>query len=444
MTRALLSQMLGASDTVPDDVQHFYNEHQASTSAKPSLKSWVDLLASHLQLRQDVYVFIDALDECSEADLPFLKASLAQLLTATADRVHWLLTSRPNVQTTALLAGANFATVHMESVTVDKDIETYLTAALKTDPRLLSFSSTASASIITEITAKSSGMFRYAHCQLETMAKLRDRRWTTVQKLLQTMPKTIAESYQRILYDAAELDDWSVIQRILLLVSFSARPITLPEVSEFAILEATYDHTTGFNPDDRYDLSEAIRTISSLITIRDGFITLAHKSVHDFFAEASEPYQLFNTFQDADLSIAKICLQYLRIPQRPVVDIPEMVTARAPNTSQLEKLLKEYPLLDYAANHWSRHLQTKELQQRLLSDLVATLSLFWEPNLWKAWLMLQKAEIWENQIQLAVILCEALVYGATVPGWSRNFWQQRQDYRRIQANERIHSYEELR
>lgn len=426
MIRALLCQLLTSPDPLTNDVQLFYNEHRETTSAKPSLQSWIDLFSRHLRSAQDVFIFIDALDECNEADLPFLKASLAQLLAATGKSVRWLLTSRPNVHTANALAGSDFVNVLMEQITVDKDIETYLIASLSTDPRLSSFSTAATQSIIKEITAHSSGMFRYAHCQLETIAKLRDRRMKKVQDVLRTMPKTIAESYQRILADAEQLDDWAIVERIILFVSFSTRPVTVTEVAEFAILE---DDMTNIDPEDRFDLTDALATISPMITIRDGAITLAHKSVHDFFAEVSEPSSLFLLCQSADTAIAKKCLQYLRIPQEPIAGIANMKHVKEPNTTHLNKLLKDYPLLDYAATHWSHHLHEKALQEELLGDLVATLPLTAKPNLWKAWLLLQRAEIWENQIQLASILSEAFVRGTSVAGFLLDFWQHRQDYR---------------
>jgi len=63
-------------------------------------------------------------------------------------------------------------------------------------------------------------------------------------------------------------------------VSYSARPVTVAEVAEFAILE---DGMTNVQPEERFeDFTEILSLISSLINVQDGNLTLAHKSVQDF------------------------------------------------------------------------------------------------------------------------------------------------------------------
>lgn len=426
MIRALLCQLLLGMEDVPDDIQTFYNKHQEATSTRPSTQLWTKLFCTHLQKVDNVFIFIDALDECAEAETSLLRDSLSNMLSGTDDDVRWLLTCRPDDRIMSDLHGIGFKHTIMETETVDKDIETYLTATLKADSKLSSFRKDARDCIIAEITSKSVGMFRYAQCQLETIAKLRDRRIKKVKEVLRTMPHTISESYHRILSDAQQLDDWPILERILLLVSFSTRPVTVAEVSEFAILE---DDMTALDPEDRLDISDALSTIDTLITVRGGYVTLSHKSVQDFFADGSEPYHMFYLCQNADAFIAKKCLMYLRFMQEPVVNIAEAKSAKEPNTGQLKKLLQEYPLLDYAATRWPHHLREKHLQEEVMESMAATLPLTSKPNLWKAWLLLQRADIWENQIQLAETLCESFIRGALVTNWSQNFWQERQAYR---------------
>jgi len=65
----------------------------------------------------------------------------------------------------------------------------------------------------------------------------------------------------------------------------------------------------------------------------------------------------------------------------------------------------------------------------LMTKMEDTLPLTVAPNLWKAWLLLQRADIWETRLQLARILCEASIRCSTLPDWSSNFWKLRQAYR---------------
>jgi hypothetical protein len=260
-----------------------------------------------------------------------------------------------------------------------------------------------------------------------------------VQEVLDAMPEDLYSTYSRILGDLQSSDDWPVVDRILTFVSYSARPVTVAEVAEFVILE---DGMTNVQPEERFeDFTEILSLISSLINVQDGNLTLTHKSVQDFLMTRQEhgdfvpPFTSNLLYRGADIYIAKRCLQYLAFPQQPVCDIAEARNVKDPNTRHLAKLLTEYPFLDYAASRWPHHVRTKELQEEAAEQMRATLPFTVAPNLWKAWLMLQRADIWETQLQLARLLCEASIRSALVPDWAHDFWQARQDYRvRSDAN----------
>jgi hypothetical protein len=231
---------------------------------------------------------------------------------------------------------------------------------------------------------------------LFALAKMKDRRVKTVQRVLDIMPRDLYSTYSKILHELQESSDWQVVDRTLAFVCYSARPITVSEVAEFAILE---NNMTNITPEERFeDFTEILSLISSLINVQDGNLTLAHKSVQDFLATQQErddfPFHHHQSnllYQGADTYIAGRCLQYLAFPQQPVREIVEARNAKDPNTRHLAKLLNDYPLLDYAASRWPHHVRTKELQQEAAIRMRATLPFTVTPNLWKAWLMLQRA-----------------------------------------------------
>ena len=248
------------------------------------------------------------------------------------------------------------------------------------------------------------------------------------------MPTDISSMYARILNELRTSDDWLIVERVLTLVSYSARPVSLAEVIEFAVLE---DEMTTIHAEERFeDFAEILSLISSLINVQHGILTLAHKSVQDFMVtlqglgEYAEPSMSNNLlYRGADSYIAGRCLQYLAFPQQPACDIIEDRSVKDPNSRHLAKLLAEYPFLDYAASRWPHHIQNKDLQQELVEQMRLTLPFRVKSNLWKAWLMLQRVDIWETQVQLARLLCEAVVRSALVPSWTNDFWETRQGYR---------------
>ena len=270
--------------------------------------------------------------------------------------------------------------------------------------------------------------FRYAQCQLDSLAKMRDRRLKKVKDALKIMPKDIFSSYQKILTEAQNFDDWTLIERILVLVKFSARPISLAEALEFAVLE---EGMTRINSDDRLDLTELdLAAINMLIVVRDGILVLAHKSVQDFFDSCSTSGEIFPLYQNADVFIAGRCLQYLSFPQPPANEIVDARNIKeSPNAKLLIQIKGTYPFLDYAASKWPRHLTSKEKQEQVQEMMRNALPLTAKPNLWKAWLMLQRVDIWQTQIELALVVSEAFIRGCLATNWSNNFWKLRQNYR---------------
>ena len=88
----------------------------------------------------------------------------------------------------------------------------------------------------------------------------------TVQKVLDIMPRDIYSTYSKILHELQESSDWQVVDRTLAFVCYSARPITVSEVAEFAILE---NNMTNITPEERFeDFTGILSLISSLVMFR--------------------------------------------------------------------------------------------------------------------------------------------------------------------------------
>jgi hypothetical protein len=240
------------------------------------------------------------------------------------------------------------------------------------------------------------------------LSKLKDRRVKKIREVLDKMPESLQSTYSQILHELHSSDDWPILERTLAFVSYSARPVTIREVAEFAILE---DEMTTIQSEERFeDFGDILSLISSLIDVQDGHLALAHKSVQEFLnaePETSVSWWLKDSilYEGADLYIAKRCLQYLSFPQRPACEFKEYRDVENPNAKHLARLLSDYPLLDYAASRWAYHVRSEEVRKMVAKEMRNTLPLTAEPNLWKAWLLLQRADIWETRVQLARLLC---------------------------------------
>jgi ankyrin repeat protein len=161
---------------------------------------------------------------------------------------------------------------------------------------------------------------------------------------LESLPKTLDETYERILLRISEQNRPKACV-ILRWLTFSIRPMQLQEIAEATAVEPEYRR---LDPDNRlFDSYDILTICSSLISLSDDTteLKLAHQSVKEYLlservrAGAASPY--FVTEQIAHKSIAEICLTYLLAFERP-------------NPLSADILL-DFPLLVYAAKYWYKH-----------------------------------------------------------------------------------------
>jgi hypothetical protein len=104
--------------------------------------------------------------------------------------------------------------------------------------------------------------FRWVALQLESLKKLRKGDVDAVRKLLQSLPKDLDETYDRILLKIRE-EDYEYAFKVLQCLAVSAYPLTLAEVVEVVSLDFDSGHFDQ-GPDDALDILEIC---SSLVTI---------------------------------------------------------------------------------------------------------------------------------------------------------------------------------
>src|ERR1700753_2034760 len=80
--------------------------------------------------------------------------------------------------------------------------------------------------------------FRWAVCQLDALGKCRNR--LMLRKALATLPPTLDETYNRILC-AIDEEDFEYAVRILRWLAFSARPLSVEEISEVVAIDIERD-----------------------------------------------------------------------------------------------------------------------------------------------------------------------------------------------------------
>ncbi len=194
-----------------------------------------------------------------------------------------------------------------------------------------------------------------------------------LRKALASLPKTLNDTYTRILCNTDE-GHCQYAFKILQWLAYAARPLELKEIAEVVAIDV--EGTPRFDPDNRFpEPQDILTTCSSLISLEEEnesltsssrvVVRLAHLSVKEFLSSNAvlqgdaKHYSIREI--NANISICTDCVAYLL------------------NFDGLESLndrvYDEYPLAMYAATYWIQHAQVAERDTSFNAHLILELLL---------------------------------------------------------------------
>ncbi|PVH69880.1 ankyrin [Cadophora sp. DSE1049] len=300
---------------------------------------------------KETFIILDALDECKERKELLLL--LKNLNSWGTGKLHILVTSRRERDIEETLESLVTSEICLQSALVNVDIHTHISERLQNDSNLKRWPANVRGEIERTLMDGAQGMFRWVVCQLEVLRKC--VKVDALRKALKSLPKTLDETYARILDNIDEEYSQDVF-RILQWLAHSARPLRIEEVAEVL---AVNTEQSQFNPEDRLrDPRDLLAICSSLVTtaavtVKDDNgvsnetteLRLAHFSVKEYLI--SDHIREGMAFQydiqsRAEEEIAQTCLTYLLHFQRGILNSENLNT---------------FPLALYAAEHWCRHFR---------------------------------------------------------------------------------------
>lgn len=200
--------------------------------------------------------------------------------------------------------------------------------------------------------------FRWAVCQLDGLGNCLNL--PMLRKALKSLPKTLDETYARVLCNIDEEHSENAL-KMLRWLTYSARPLQIEEIAEVVAVDVEDD--PRFDSERRFpEPRDILIMCSSLVTmtaeetenphaetigeqVRGEHVRLAHFSVKEYLVSerirAGPAIRYSIRAIDANVSIAEICLAYLLLFDRP--------------TSSKSRILGEFPLARYAARYWTQH-----------------------------------------------------------------------------------------
>src|SRR6266478_1933244 len=191
--------------------------------------------------------------------------------------------------------------------------------------------------------------FRWVYCQIDYLRRCLPAR---IRHALDELPETLDGTYDRALRDIHK-ENWELAHRLFQCVAVAVRPLRVEELAEILSFDFEAGPIPKFHEDWRLEdpIDAVLSTTSSLLAIVDDrgsrVIQFSHFSVKEFLtsarlAEANDiicrRYHISMT--PAHTLIAQACLGLL-------LHLDKNVVTR--------DSLREYPLVDYAAEHWFVH-----------------------------------------------------------------------------------------
>ncbi|KAF8479929.1 hypothetical protein JB92DRAFT_2665290, partial [Gautieria morchelliformis] len=416
---ALIEQLSSKCTSIPDSLEKLFSAY-ADSRRPPAPDELKSTLKAIICSFKNVYIVFDALDECPSRS-EFLKL-LEEIHGWNLDHLHLLATSRKEQDIEETLSGLVSREVFMDERLVGGDIQVHVSRILDNDVKFSRCSAEMKENIQTTLMKDAHGMFRWVVCQLDALRRCRSV--AALEKALTCLPKTLYETYDRILLAISE-DYRQDALNLLQWLAFSARTLSLSEAVDLLAIEHYTEQGPLFDPKRRLWNPHDILTIcSSLVTIMDpnvqlhdgediltddgediltedsivyraqfpelGEVSLAHFSVREYLV--SEHLRIGDNKMScyhfnkklADTFIAKACLVYLlQFDKHGCID---------GNTC------RSYPLSSYAARYWIFHVQPDNDEEPTLHRLIMAL-LQPKDAVYSNWLKLWNPdEQWEGDL----------------------------------------------
>jgi hypothetical protein len=371
-------------DRLSRALEQLYSDCQKTGSGrKPTLDEVTDLIIALSAFAPKVFVILDALDECQNRE-ELLEAIIT--LKKCAVKAKLFVTSRQEPDIIEGLTEDGFAPVTILEDAIKDDIGLYVSSTLRNDTHLrrlpeelkrhIQSTLTAGAksmqvsSIYPKKAANLCGRFRWVKCQIDTIRPL--KRPKIVREVLETLPKTLDETYERILLRLSTETEDNLVQlrRTLAFVTFAKRPMTVAELAQAVVVEIRGkrldDDAAFYDPKDLLSLCRPLIDVSP----STGLLGFVHYSVQEFLlskrlSNAQGAVRMFALdAESCHMEIAQLCLTF--------VGFDDFADGPCQTFEEFQDRKEKYPFLDYAAGHWPYHTQHKDVEAAV-SDLMLTL-----------------------------------------------------------------------
>ena len=279
LLEALLQQL--AFHRLTSDSTEFLIKHQ-DQGRRPSLDALMTILKAEIETYSNVFIVVDALDECFPEQAQQDLLERLQSLTVATPVAKLMVTSRyiPSIER------AIHADVKLEIVATECDIRSHVEARIfknHTLNRLITKAPSMTERVVRKVTDKAQGMYVVTNCfrccsddprrfllarlHMDSLAEESNRR--AILKALETLPEGFEATYddalERINQQHTKRKD--LAYRVLSWLFYAFRPLSLVEL-QYAL--AVKEDMNEMDEDDLDDEEFLISACAGLVTVSEG------------------------------------------------------------------------------------------------------------------------------------------------------------------------------
>ena len=358
---SFLAQLCDAIPGLWEEVEDQYVKRKGASQHEPKkmeIEAIKNLIMQCSMQRQDIILFLDALNESKQHSQ--ILSNLSSLIR-DCSKVRVLLSSTEDIM--PKLPSHQLIVVSMDAKHIAKDISKVVDTRLEGDDRLRDLPPALKRDIKTTLERGSNGVFRWAHCQLETLADHNTAH--EIKMALDDVPRTLEQTYQAFLARIPQ-HQCAIARKTLFWVAFALKPMRLKELSEAIIIG---EHRAIIHEDMRLLRDEVLlKSCSSLISYdaESTCMTLAHSSVFIYLTSKeiknSDVSQYYLDAQTAYNSITRRCINYMMLPA--------FKEGCCPDWETLQIRFDRWPLLHYVSKALFAHLYYIDLNNEMVSLLL--------------------------------------------------------------------------
>ncbi|KAF7504496.1 hypothetical protein GJ744_002176 [Endocarpon pusillum] len=322
----------------------------------------------------EVFIIIDALDECPQDNRPKILKFLRDV-TSRIPRMKVFVTSRREIDIEEAFQEIDTPRIMIEARTVEEDITRYVRDEVRRlragqdGQKLHLRSDELESKIVTTLTRKADGMFLWVKLQLENLCRVSaSRRDKEVEKALDTLPKDLDETYDRCLKQIDQQVDYNrdLAFRTLRWVVYAQRPLTVEELRHALAAE---EMTNLMADSELDDLDVILSACANLLEVTDidrwsQIVRPIHYSVKEFITLTWNVHvqgRLLNAQHEMyqiQALLSETCISYLQ---------STLITAKpCENSYLLRARLEQHPFLWYAARSFDIHLTQSSSQKEAI------------------------------------------------------------------------------